>query len=89
MARSLRFVFPGGLLHITSRRNAHLPIFENGRDRELFLTILHKLGTRLNWLCHAYCLMDNYYLLLEILDGYLSRVWDTSTGFTRRLQPPT
>lgn len=42
-------------------------------DRELFLKILGQVVRRFNWLCHAYCLMDNHYhLLVETPEGNLS-----------------
>ena len=73
MARPLRIEFPGAVYHVTSRGNARSDIFENDIDRETFLQILTKVTQRYNWLCHAYCLMDNHYhLLIETPDGNLS-----------------
>lgn len=74
MARPLRLEYAGAVYHVTSRGNARLPIFEDDQDRELFLDTLAEVVRRWNWLCHAYCLMDNHYhLLLETPDGNLSR----------------
>ena len=43
------------------------------QDREAFLATLHRVADRYNWLCRAYCLMDNHYhLLIETPDGNLS-----------------
>ncbi|MGH7795114.1 MAG: transposase, partial [Candidatus Binatia bacterium] len=43
-------------------------------DRKLFLDTLSQVTDRFNWLCHAYCLMDNHYhLVIETPDGNLSR----------------
>jgi REP element-mobilizing transposase RayT len=50
-----------------------LPIFEDNQDRRRFLSVLDEAVKRFNWLCHAYCLMDNHYhLLVETIDGNLS-----------------
>lgn len=73
MARPLRIEFPGAVYHITSRGNEKKEIFRNDHDREDFLNILQRIVSRYNWLCHAYCLMDNHYhLLIETPDGNLS-----------------
>lgn len=73
MARPLRIEFPGAVYHITSRGNERKEIFRNDHDREDFLNILQRIVSRYNWLCHAYCLMDNHYhLLIETPDGNLS-----------------
>jgi putative transposase len=74
MARPLRIEYDGALYHITSRGNARKAIFKDDEDREAFLEILHSTNVRYNWLCHAYCLMDNHYhLIIETPDGNLSR----------------
>jgi len=73
MARPLRLQFSGAVYHVTSRGNAREDIFTGDSDRELFLSILSDTVERHNWLCHAYCLMDNHYhLLLETRDPTLS-----------------
>jgi putative transposase len=73
MARPLRIEFPGAIYHITSRGNARQPIFKDDKDREAFLEALWRVVARYNWLCHAYCLMDNHYhLLIETPEGNLS-----------------
>lgn len=73
MARPLRLEFPGAVYHVTSRGNARGDIFLGDADREAFLGILAGVIGRQNWLCHAYCLMDNHYhLLLETVDPTLS-----------------
>lgn len=74
MARPLRIEFPGALYHVTSRGNRREDIFADDEDRERFLGILAHTVRRHNWLCHAYCLMDNHYhLVIETLDGNLSK----------------
>ena len=73
MARQLRIEFPGAVYHITSRGNARGNIFEQIADKRLFISILTQVIERNNWLCHAYCLMDNHYhLLIETIDANLS-----------------
>lgn len=74
MARQLRIEFPGAVYHITSRGNAKQPIFLDDGDRKDFLDRLCSVVRRSNWLCHAYCLMNNHYhLLIETPEANLSR----------------
>ena len=73
MARPLRIEYPGAIYHVTSRGNARAAIFKEDADRELFLEALQQVVERFNWLCHAYCLMDNHYhLMIETPDGNLT-----------------
>ncbi|HEY8023509.1 MAG TPA: transposase [Burkholderiaceae bacterium] len=73
MARPQRLEFPGAIYHVTSRGNEQHDIFADQEDRNFFLAILAKVAKRFNWICHAYCLMDNHYhLVVETLDGKLS-----------------
>jgi REP element-mobilizing transposase RayT len=73
MARPQRLEFPGAIYHVTSRGNEQQDIFVDSDDREFFLATLSKVAQRYNWICHAYCLMDNHYhLMIETLDGKLS-----------------
>ena len=73
MARPLRIEYPGAVYHITSRGNEKKLIFKDEGDREIFLDILSQIDKRYNWLCHAYCLMNNHYhLIIETPDGNLS-----------------
>lgn len=74
MARPLRPEFPGALYHITSRGNRQENIYEVGADRDAFLSILSHVCDRHNWVCYAYCLMDNHYhLLIETPDANLAK----------------
>jgi REP-associated tyrosine transposase len=74
MARPLRIEYDGALYHVTSRGNERKPIFRDDTDRKLFLKILSQVTDRFNWLCHAYCLMNNHYhLVIETPDGNLSK----------------
>ena len=73
MARPLRIEYPGAVYHVTSRGNARNKIFSDDQDREIFLSILGGVVKRYNWLCHAYCLMDNHYhFMIETPDANLS-----------------
>ena len=74
MARPLRIEFAGAVYHITSRGNDRKEVFRDDKDRAAFLGILAKCCNLFNWVCHAYCLMDNHYhLVIETLDSTLSR----------------
>lgn len=73
MARPLRIEYPGAVYHITSRGNEKKSIFKDEQDREIFLNTLLQVNKRYNWLCHAYCLMNNHYhLVVETPDANLS-----------------
>ena len=73
MARPLRIEYSGAVYHITSRGNGREKIYGDDQDRENFLGVLETVVKRYNWLCHAYCLMDNHYhLLIETPDANLS-----------------
>jgi len=73
MARPLRIEYPEAVYHITSRGNARNRIFSDDQDREIFLSNLDAVVTRYNWLCHAYCLMDNHYhIMVETPEANLS-----------------
>lgn len=74
MARPLRIEYEGAFYHITSRGNDRKQIFLDDNDRNTFLNILSKSCNLFNWLCHAYCLMENHYhLVIETVDASLSR----------------
>jgi len=73
MARPLRIEYPEAVYHVTSRGNARNKIFSDDQDREVFLSNLDAVVIRYNWLCHAYCLMDNHYhIMVETPDANLS-----------------
>lgn len=74
MARPLRIEYSGALYHLTSRGDRRESIFEDDEDRECFLRVLGQVITDFNWICHAYCLMDNHYhLVIETPDANLAR----------------
>ena len=73
MARPLRIEFPGGLYHVTSRGDRREAIFLCDADRTYWLDLLGDVCIRHNWLCHAYCLMDNHFhIVVETIEGNLS-----------------
>jgi REP element-mobilizing transposase RayT len=73
MARPLRIEYAGAVYHITSRGNEKKAVFKSDQDRINFLNILLHVNKHYNWICHAYCLMDNHYhLLIETPDGNLA-----------------
>ena len=73
MARPLRIEYPGAVYHLTSRGNARNDIYRDEQDRKNYLYILNEVVKRYNWLCHAYCMMDNHYhLLVETPEANLS-----------------
>ncbi len=74
MARPIRIEFAGALYHITARGDRCEAVFDDDTDRRMFLELLGQVVGQFNWLCHAYCLMDNHYhLLIETPDGNLSK----------------
>ena len=74
MARPLRIEYPGALYHVTARGNAREDIFWDEGDRETFLEVYAQVSRRVNWMCHAYCLMANHYhLVIETPEGNLSK----------------
>ncbi len=74
MTRPLRVEYEGAVYHVTSRGNARKQIYKDDKDRTAFLDILQQVNKRYNWICHAYCLMNNHYhLIIETPDGNLSQ----------------
>ena len=74
MSRQIRIEFPDALYHVTARGDRREAIFEDDEDRREFLQILEQVTSRFNWLCYAWCLMDNHYhLLIQTPDGNLSK----------------
>jgi REP element-mobilizing transposase RayT len=68
-----RFNLAGAIYHVTACGNAGAPIFLDDEDQQLFLGVLAERVKRFDWLCHAYCLMDNHYhLLTETPESNLS-----------------
>ncbi|MBI3061933.1 MAG: transposase [Deltaproteobacteria bacterium] len=74
MARPLRIEFSGAFYHVTSRGDRQEAIYEDDEDRRAYLEILGDVVERFDWLCYAYCLMENHYhLVIETSEGNLSK----------------
>jgi REP element-mobilizing transposase RayT len=74
MSCPIRIEFPNALYHVTARGDRREDIFEDDEDRKMFLETLEGVITQFNWVCHAWCLMDNHYhLLIQTPDGNLSK----------------
>lgn len=62
--------------------NERKNIFKDDTDRNIFLDTLHKVTKRYNWLCNAYCLMNNHYhFVIETPDGNFSKGMRQLNGF--------
>ena len=62
MSRKPRLEFPGAIYHINHRGNRQEYTYRDDDDRKLFLKLLKTTILRMNWICHAHCLMGNHYL---------------------------
>lgn len=61
------------MYHVTSRGDRREAIFLNDDDHRSWLQIFETVCGRFNWVCHAYCLMDNHYhIVVETIEGNLS-----------------
>jgi len=66
MPRKERVEYGGGVYHVMDRGDRLEAIFEDDRDREIFLHTLGQACERTGWRVHSYVLMGNHYhLLLE------------------------
>ena len=73
MSRPLRIEIPGGLYHVTSRGDRSEAIYLDDADRQQWLALFGQVCQRFNWVCHAYCLMDNHFhIVVETIEGNLS-----------------
>ena len=73
MSRPLRVEFPVALYHVTSRGDRREAIYLDDADRQQWLTLCGQVCQRFNWICHAYCLMDNHFhIVVETIEGNLS-----------------
>ena len=73
MSRPLRVEFPRALSHVTSRGDRREAIFLDEADRQQWLTLFCQVCQRFNWICHAYCLMDNHFhIVVKTIEGNLS-----------------
>lgn len=77
----MRVEFAGAAYLVSARGAGAEPLFVSDRDRERFLGILQSTAERYRVICHAYCLMDDQYvLLLETPRGNLSRAMRQVNG---------
>ena len=67
MAKPLRIEPLGALYHVISRIDKKADIYLDDNDRGLFLETLDDVCILFNWIVHAYCLMRNYYHLLNFV----------------------
>lgn len=74
MARPLRLELAGGLYHVTSRGDRREDIYLDDADRLAWLEVFAQTCKRFNWVCHAWCLMDNHYhIVVETIEGNLAQ----------------
>ena len=74
MARPLRIEFAGGFYHVTTRGDRREDIFLDDADRLAWLALFGQVCQRFNWVCHAWCLMDNHYhVVVETVEGNLAQ----------------
>jgi len=74
MSRPIRIEFPNALYHVTARGDRREDIVDDDVDRQAFVDTLAQVVEQFNWLCYAWCLMDNHYhLLIQTPDANLSK----------------
>ena len=64
MARKLRVQYPGAIYHVMNRGDRREPIFNDDKDRLLFLDTLAEVCQKTDWQIHAWCLMNNHFHLV-------------------------
>ncbi len=86
----MRIQLAGAAYHVTARGVARQPIFRNDADRLAFVLTLDEVVRRLDWACHAYCLMTTHYHLLvrspqgDLAAGMQRLNGHYAQGFNRR-----
>lgn len=60
MPRRARIVLPGYVYHVTQRGNHRLNVFEEDKDRALYLKYVEEYSRKYMLKIYAYCLMDNH-----------------------------
>jgi len=74
MSRPACIEFPNALYHVTARGDRREDIVDDDVDRQGFVDTLAQVVEQFNWLCYAWCLMDNHYhLLIQTPDANLSK----------------
>jgi putative transposase len=64
MSRSWRIEYEGALYHLLSRGNEGKDIFDDDRDRKIFLKTVGEMSERFEMSVYAYVLMGNHYHLM-------------------------
>ena len=64
MARPLRIEFQGAVYFITTIGNSSQNVFLDSGDAELWLEVFENVCKRFSWVCFAYCLMGNRYIIV-------------------------
>jgi REP element-mobilizing transposase RayT len=64
MSRSWRIEYEGALYHLLSRGNERKDIFDDDRDRVIFLDTVGEMSERFEMNVYAYVLMGNHYHLM-------------------------
>ena len=64
MARPLRIQYPDAVYHVMARGNQGREVFDDHKDRRVFLETLSGACAKTGWRVHAYVLMPNHYHLL-------------------------
>jgi REP element-mobilizing transposase RayT len=64
MSRSWRIEYEGALYHLLSRGNEGKDIFDDDRDRKIFLKTVGEMSERFAMSVYAYVLMGNHYHLM-------------------------
>jgi putative transposase len=69
-----RIEIPYGYYHVGTRGNNRRSIYEDDRDREVFIFALRRVARKFGWYVYAYCLMGNHYhLVMQIGEAGISR----------------
>lgn len=66
MARMPRVMFEEAAFHVTHRGNHKKIVFDDDRDRFLYLNLLRRYATKFEMLIWGYCLMSNHVHLLVV-----------------------
>jgi putative transposase len=64
MSRSWRIEYEGALYHLLSRGNERKDIFDDDRDRVIFLDTVGEMSERFEMSVYAYVLMGSHYHLM-------------------------
>src|SRR5215470_4676031 len=90
MARKLRLQHPGAIYHAMNRGDRREPIFNDDKDRVLFMETLGEACQKTDWQVHAWCLMSNHFHLVietpraNLVDGMKWFLGTYTSRFNRR-----